>query len=191
MLQKSPAFQALHLKYLTLFKPLSFTDVAFANIHINTVQNHRRAKYLNWGYHAHPCLLFKQAKKPHPPPKPLRAPKSGSFAKSSLTLNIHITGEEKANSGKVQDWRQREPHVRNSFLITGNALDYCIKMLWFIFIFLKVNLCLISHANFHCVLIFFALFFPLSTVPISSSSSSPAFLSFPFSSAQTYKMALR
>uniref|UniRef100_A0A3Q1EX19 Uncharacterized protein n=1 Tax=Acanthochromis polyacanthus TaxID=80966 RepID=A0A3Q1EX19_9TELE len=34
----------------------------------STKQMHRRAKYLNWGYHAHPCLLFKQAKeRPLPP----------------------------------------------------------------------------------------------------------------------------
>lgn len=82
------------------------------------------------------CFLNKQR---HPTlhPKPGLAPKSWSFAKSSLTLNIHSAGEEKANSGKVQDWRQREPHVRNSFLITGNALAYCVKKkkIWFIFIF--------------------------------------------------------
>lgn len=97
----------------------------------------------NWGLHAHPCLLFKQAKTPP-------APKSGSYAKSSLTLNIHSGGAEKANSGKVQDWRQREPHVRNSFLITGNALAHCIKMLWFIFIFSKVGLCFIVRFAFQC-----------------------------------------
>lgn len=125
--QKLPHFKALGSKYPEPFNHLCSTDVVIASVHINTVQNHSRAKCSNWGYHAHPCWLFKQAKEPHPPPKPLLAPKSGSFAKSSPTLNIHSTGEEKANSGKVQDWRQTEPHVRNSFLITGNALAHCIK----------------------------------------------------------------
>lgn len=101
------------------------------------------------GFHAHPHLLFKQATGPpaplSPPSKPLLAPKSGSFAKGSLTLNIHSSGVEKANSGKVQDWRQSEPHVRNSFLITGNALAHCIKMLWLMFLFLRGGLGFLVH----------------------------------------------
>lgn len=146
--------------------------MVIASIHINTVLNHRGAKYLSWGYRAHPCLLLKQAKKPHPlPPKPLLAPKSGRFAKSSLTLNIHSSGEEKANSGKVQDWRQSEPHVRNSFLITGNALAHCIKMLWFIFIFSKVGLCFTVERQFECdrfrVLSCSSSFFSVQFLPFS------------------------
>lgn len=57
----------------------------------------------------------------------LQAPISRRWAKSSLPLNTLSTGEEKANSGKVQDWRQRKPHVRNSFLITGICWLHHIK----------------------------------------------------------------
>ena len=135
-------FKYLGLNIPKTFKPFGSTEVVIASIHIHTVQNHRLSKHLNWGYHAHPCLLFKQAKKPLLSHKHLLAPKSGRFAKSSLMLNIQSRREEKADSGKVQDWRQSEPHVKNSFLITGNAVAHCVEMHWFIFTFSKVGLCL-------------------------------------------------
>lgn len=126
LIVKCTGFKELGSQYFERFDPLSSVGSGKCQHTHKQCGGTGEFKYLNWGYHAHPCFLNKQ-RNPTLPPKPLLAPKSRSFAKSSLTLNIHSAGEEKANSGKVQDWRQREPHVRNSFLITGNVLAYCIK----------------------------------------------------------------
>lgn len=145
------------------WKALGSPEVVITHIHPHLVQNYK-SQILELRFPS-PLAFFKQATGPPSPspPKPLLAPKSGSFAKSSLMLNIHSSGVEKANSGKVQDWRQSEPHVRNSFLITGNALAHCRKMPWLIFLFLRVGLYFIVHT--HNVL------FPFSSFTFYSSAS--------------------
>lgn len=64
-----------------------------------------------------------------PPPWTNVTPMPRAAHKSSVTqCQLQKKCKKEGKSWKVHDWRQREPHVRHSWLITWNVLGYC-KML--------------------------------------------------------------